>query len=404
MPFRTALSGLSAASADLRVTGNNIANSGTTGFKQSRAEFADVFAMSYSGISRTAVGAGVKLGAVTQQFTQGNINFTGNNMDMALSGRGFFVLEDGGARSYTRDGSFQIDRDGYVVTSGGSRLQAYPVLDASRVMFNTGTLSDLRLSTTEAPPRATTQVDAVFNLRSDAEPATVPFDVGNPHSYAYSTSLSVFDGLGQPHSATMYFRNTGPLTWDVHLTVGGDAVGDPIELEFNGAGSLIQPTGMLNFGAYTPPSGADPIDIEFDFSGATQYGSVNSVTALRQDGHASGLLTGVDVDATGIVFARFTNGQSLPMGQIAVANFANPQALQQTGNNAWVESFAAGEPQFGEAGSGQFGRVQAGGLESSNVDIAEQLVNLITAQRNFQANAQVISTADTVTQTIINIR
>ena len=405
MPFRTALSGLNAASADLRVTGNNIANSGTTGFKQSRAEFADVFATAYSGISQTAVGAGVRLAGVTQQFTQGNIDFTGNNLDMALSGKGFFALSDGGEMSYTRDGSFQIDRDGFVVNGSGKRLQSYPTQDALAGTFATGTLNDLRLSTTEASPQATRRVDAAFNLSAVAEDlSAVPFDPTDPTSYDLSTSLTVYDSLGQARTGTLFFRNTGQLEGEVHLTIDGQQVGGPQPLQFGADGALIAPTGEVGFGPFTPGNGAAPLDIAFDFSRATQFGSAGSISTLRQDGFASGRLTGVDIDDNGIVFARFTNGQALPLGQVAVASFANPQGLQQAGDNAWVETFGAGDPVFGAAGNGDLGTLQSGGLEASNVEVAEQLVNLITAQRNFQANAQVISTADTVTQTIINIR
>ncbi|MBN1238774.1 MAG: flagellar hook protein FlgE [Gammaproteobacteria bacterium] len=405
MPFRTALSGLNAASADLRVTGNNIANSGTTGFKQSRAEFSDVYALAYAGISRTAVGSGVKLSSVTQQFTQGNIDFTGNNMDLALSGRGFFVMDDSGDRSYTREGAFQIDREGYVVNSSGKRLQAYPVQDQLNGTFNTGTLGDLRLATTDAPPNATTRVEAAFNLAAGSpDLSAVPFDAADPATYEFTTSMRVYDSLGESHTAELFFRGTGGLGWESYLAIDGAQVGAAQPLAFGADGSLTLPAAPIAFGTFAPTNGAEPLDIEFDFTSATQYGSGHNVDALRQDGYASGRLTGVDIDEGGVVSARFTNGQSLALGQVAVASFANPQGMQQIGDNAWVETFAAGDPLYGVAGQGDFGLVQSGGLEASNVDIAEQLVNLITAQRNFQANSQVISTADAVTQTIINIR
>ncbi|MCC5862915.1 MAG: flagellar hook protein FlgE [Gammaproteobacteria bacterium] len=405
MPFRTALSGLNAASADLRVTGNNIANSGTTGFKGSRAEFADIFATAYGGVGRTAIGTGVRLSSVTQQFSQGNIDFTGSNLDMALSGRGFFVLDDGGARSYTRDGSFQVDRDGFVVNSGGKRLQSYPLQDRLSGTFNTGQLQDLRLATTESSPGATSRVEASFNLRATAEDLSeIDFDADDPNSYSFSTSLTVYDSLGQSHVATVFFRNVGNLEWEANLAIDGQPVGDAQSLTFAADGSLAAPQDPLQFGAFTPTNGAAPLDIEFDVSRATQFGASDSVSSLRQDGFASGRLTGIDIDDSGVVFARYTNGQSAPLGQVAVASFANPQGLQQVGDNAWVETFAAGDPILGTAGSGDLGTLQSGGLEASNIDIAAELVNLITAQRNFQANAQVISTADTVTQTIINIR
>lgn len=404
MPFRTALSGLNAASADLRVTGNNIANTGTVGFKGSRAEFADVFALSYGGISQTAIGTGVRLSAVTQQFSQGNIDFTGNNLDLAMNGQGFFVLNDAGTQVYSRAGSFQVNREGYVVNAQGQRLQVYPPQNAEGTQFNTGSLSDLLLSTSEAPPQATGEVDTRVNLSADVEPPTAGFDVTDPDSFNYSTSLTVYDSLGQTHTATIFFRNTGALAWESYLSIDGNQVGGAEPLTFNDDGSLATPAGPINFGTYDPGNGAALLDIDFDLSQATQYGNGYSVTSLSQDGYSTGRLNSIDIDPTGVVFARFTNGQSQSLGRVALANFANPQGLQQLGDNAWGESFAAGDVILGEADTGNFGLIQAGGLETSNVDIAEELVKLITAQRNFQANAQVITTADAVTQTIINIR
>jgi flagellar hook protein FlgE len=404
MPFRTALSGLNAASADLKVTGNNIANSGTVGFKESRAEFADVFALSQGGISQTAIGTGTKLAAVTQQFGQGNIDFTGNNLDLALNGDGFFVLSDSGSRIYSRAGAFQVNRDGFVVNAQGQRLQVYPPQDQLGNQFNTGLLSDLQLSTSEAPPNATTEVETRVNLPAGVDPITIPFDIDDPASFNNATSVTVYDSLGQSHTATLYFRNTAPLNWESYLAIDGTTVGGAQALEFNPDGSVLAPTAPVDFGAFDPGNGAENLEIEFDLSAATQYGGAFNVTSLRQDGFTTGRLSGIDIDPTGVVFARFTNGQAQSLGKVALGNFANPQALQQLGDNTWGETFGAGDVILGEADTGNFGLIQSGGLEASNVDIAQQLVNLITAQRNFQANAQVISTADTVTQTIINIR
>ncbi|HKK03663.1 MAG TPA: flagellar hook protein FlgE [Gammaproteobacteria bacterium] len=405
MPFRTALSGLNAASADLRVTGNNIANSSTAGFKQSRTEFADVFARSSTGIASNAIGTGVRLAGVTQQFGQGNVDFTGNNLDLALNGQGFFVLNDGGSQVYSRNGAFSVDRDGFVVNSSGQRLQAYPPANADGSSFSTGTLSDLQLDASEAPPRGTSEVTATLNLRADApDLSATAFDPVDAETFTYTSSLTSYDSLGQAHTSTLYFRNVGPLQWEAHTAIDGNMVGGAQLLEFAADGTLASPSGAVSFGAYDPGNGAQPMDIAFDFTGATQYGSTNSVSALNQDGYSTGRLSSIDIDASGVVLARFTNGQSNPLGQVALANFSNPQGLQKLGDNAWGDAFAAGEVVLGAGGSGNFGDIQSGGLEGSNVDLAAQLVGLITAQRNFQANAQVISTADTVTQTIINLR
>lgn len=408
MPFRVGLSGMNAASADLRTTGNNIANAGTVGFKQSRTEFADVFPPAYGGVNQTAVGGGVRLAAVTQQFAQGNIDYTGNNLDLAVNGQGFFVLSDGGSQVYSRAGAFQVNRDGFVVNSQAQRLQVYQPLDKEGTRFNTGALGDLQLSTGVAPPRATGLVSATLNLSSDTEvlDPDIEFDLTNPGTYNNSTSLTVFDSLGEAHTATLYFRKTAAGEWNSFLAIDGTQVGGPQELRFDSKGSLAEPlTGRFDFGAeFQPSNGADPLDLSFDLGAATQFGSPFNVSKLNQDGFTTGRLSGVDIDSSGVVFARFTNGQSMSLGKVALANFPNAQGLQQLGDNTWGSSFAAGEVVLGEADAGDFGLIQSGGLEGSNVDIAEQLVKLIAAQRNFQANAQVISTADTITQTIINIR
>ena len=406
MPFNIALSGLNAAAADLKVTGNNIANASTVGYKQSRAEFADVYSQSYGGISKTAIGGGVRLEAVTQQFSQGNIDFTGNNLDLAISGQGFFVLSDRGAPVYSRAGAFQVDRDGFVVNSQGQRLQVFPALDPAGNSFNTGSPSDLQLSTADAPPSATTSVTGIFNLDADATILGAgAIDPTLPSSYSYSSTLTVYDSLGAPHTATTYFRRTGNLTWDSRMVVDGDAAQTPAvqTLTFDSAGNLT--TGMpVSYGAYTPTNGANALNMTYDFSGTSQYGGGFGVNALTQDGYTSGRLTSIEVNDNGVVAARYTNGQAVALGKVALANFANPQGLQQLGDNAWGETYSSGPVQVGEPGTSSLGLLQAGGLEQSNVDISEQLVNLITAQRNYQANAQVITTADTVTQTIINIR
>ncbi|WP_019563560.1 flagellar hook protein FlgE [Thioalkalivibrio sp. AKL10] len=411
MPFNIGLSGLNAAQADLQTTGNNVSNSGTTGFKRSRAEFGDVFAQSFGGISQTAIGSGTRLQAVTQQFSQGRTEFTENGLDLAIDGEGFFVLNDQGSTVYTRAGEFQVNRDGFLENNQGQQLQGYPPQNPNTTDpdFNTGQLGDIRLQTGDAPPQATSQIEALVNLRSDAEAPEDDFDLTDPDTYNFSSSLTVYDSLGTARDATVYFvKGDGNREWTAH--VGLDDGTDPygsFDLEFDGSGALSSvdpepaqvtvPTAALG-------NGAEPLVFEMDFDGTTQYGGDFSVNDLNQDGFASGRLTGVDIDSSGVVFARFTNGQSSVLGQVAMANFRNPQGLEQLGNNNWAETFAAGDRQLGAPGTSNLGTIQAGALEASNVDIAQELVNLITAQRNFQANAQTISTADQVTQTIINIR
>ncbi|HKK14556.1 MAG TPA: flagellar hook protein FlgE [Gammaproteobacteria bacterium] len=418
MAFRIALSGLNAASQDLDVTGNNIANASTTGFKQSRTEFADVFATSGGAVSSDAIGGGVRMSKVAQQFSQGNVKFTNNNMDLAINGEGFFILKHGGSEIYSRAGAFSVDRNGYVVNANAQRLQVYSPANAAGTKFNTGSLQDLQVSTSQGAPSATTSVSSLLNLdSSDSTIPTAAFSTTDPTTYNYSTSFTMYDSFGTSHTATMYFRKTSPKHWDAYaygqtssgtqkINLGG--TNGAAQLVFKSDGSLdttaSSPLNGKPTGTFTPSNGANSMPLTFDFSKLTQYGSGYSVNAINQDGYSTGRLTGIDISDTGVVSARFTNGQSRSLGKVALANFPNKQGLRQLGDTTWAASYDSGDAIKGEASTGSFGAIQSGALESSNVDIAAQLVNLITAQRNFQANSQVITTADHVTQTIINMR
>jgi flagellar hook protein FlgE len=400
MPFAVALSGLNAASSDLSVTANNIANANTTGFKGSRAEFADVFA-----VGAQDIGNGVAISSVSQQFKQGGVDFTDRGLDLAISGDGFFTMRDRGVVSYTRAGAFGVDRDGFVVNNQNQRLQIFPV--ASNGTFNTGTLSDLQLATVDSPPQATTRAEFGVNLPANAAVPPVPvFDPANASSYNHSTAVTIYDSLGATHTATAYFVKTATANqWQSRYYIDGTAVGGANTMTYSNLGVLTAPVGgTITLPAYTPATGAAPITLTTDVLSSTQYGSTFGVNQLNQDGFASGRLSNIDVDSTGVIFARFTNGRSNALGQVALSNFANTQGLRQLGNTSWGDTFTSGDAVRGSPGTGSFGLIQSGALESSNVDLTQQLVNMITAQRNFQANAQMISTADQVTQTIINIR
>jgi flagellar hook protein FlgE len=406
MPFRVALSGLNAASADLNVTANNIANVNTTGFKGSRAEFADLFPSSSFGLSSTASGAGVRLSQVSQQFGQGAVNFTQSSLDLALSGEGFFTLSDNGALVYSRAGAFGTDRDGYVVNATGQRLQVFPPV-AGVGTFDTARLTDLRLDTADNPPLATTTIETGLNLPASAQPPTAAvFDAADPNSYNHTTAVTIYDSLGAAHTASLFYVRTATANqWDVYVQVDGTTVGGANTLEFSSTGTLTTPaSGEIALPAFALGNGAADLSITLDSSNATQFGDSFGVSTLLQDGYTTGRLTGLEITQDGVVQARYTNGQATALGQIALANFPNPQGLQELGDTTWGESFAAGQVIRGTAGSTNFGLIQAGALEASNVDLTEQLVNMITAQRNFQANAQMISTADQITQTVINIR
>ncbi|WP_006786185.1 flagellar hook protein FlgE [Thiorhodospira sibirica] len=415
MPFNIGLTGLNASSADLRVTGHNIANSSTAGFKASRAEFADVFASQCG--STKSIGSGVRLAATAQQFKQGNIEFTGNALDMAINGKGFFVMDSGNGVTYTRAGQFQVNREGDIVNAQGLRLQGYPYqgVGPNGEQFNTGAFSNIRLDTSPSDPGATTNIMTHLNLPANAQPPEIDWEdpdptaeppVGiDPNSYNHSTSTTIYDSLGQSHTATLYFvKGEDELAWTVHTVVNGEKVSEN-ELTFNASGTFDDPTAAIFEDIeFTPENGAEAITFNLDFSNTTQWGEKFKVVDAKQDGFTTGQLSGIEIDGKGVVFARFTNGESRPLGMVAMATFENPQGLKQIGDNQWEATFASGDPVYGVAQNGKFGDIVSGGFEASNVDLAEQLVHLIVAQRNFQANAQVIQAADTVTQTIINIR
>jgi len=406
MSFRIALSGLNASSADLDVISNNIANVSTTGFKKSRSEFADIFSSASIGAVSTAIGSGVNVSKVSQQFSQGNISFTDNGLDLAISGQGFFRLSDNGSTVYSRAGSFGIDRDGYVTNAKNQRLTAY-LADASGNI--TGALGDLQLNTANIAPQASTNVDVGVNLDATSIAPATAFNVADPSTYNNSTSLTLYDSLGTSHLGTIYFRKTAANTWETHLFVDGTEATPTVtgNLTFNSDGTLATPaSGQVAYNAL-PIAGANNMSLTLNYGSATpssQFGSNFGVNALSQDGYTTGRLSGIDISGTGVILARYTNGQSKTLGQVALANFANAQGLRQLGDTSWAESFDSGVALVGLPGSASLGSLQSGALEGANVDLTEQLVNMITAQRNFQANSQVIKTEDAITQTIINIR
>jgi flagellar hook protein FlgE len=397
MSFSVALSGLNSATTDLRVTSNNIANANTTAFKSSRAEFADVFTGAAVG-----TGAGVRLSQVRQDFAQGNVEITERQLDLAISGKGFFVLSDGGSRLYSRAGSFGLDQQGFVQNAEGERLQVYEPITTGG--FNQGQLIDLRIQSETLPPVASTLVDMNVNLPAGASPPTVaPFTASDPESYNHSTSTVVFDSLGVAHTATYFFIKT-PAGWDVATAIDGNVSGTPQPVTFSANGAVTSPAnGLLNYPSYDPGNGALPMTIGLDLSRSTQFGGNFVVNALNPDGQAEGRLRNIEIDQTGVVLARFSNGRSTAIGKIALADFPNPEGLLKISDASFQQTFNSGNPTLGEATESTFGLIQSGGLETSNVDLTEELVNTITAQRLFQANARVISTLDEITQTIINI-
>lgn len=448
MSFNISLSGLNAASADLSVTSNDIANVGTIGYKESRAEFADIYAASSS---KNAIGAGVKLASVAQQFAQGNLEFTQNTLDMAIGGEGFFVLRPNQTSNdivYTRAGAFNVDQTGTITNSAGQVLQVFPV-DALGNVTSTSLTSTIPLTVPNSVgvPQATTQLDINLNFPASITPALNvntafpgapvygPAPAGtldrelelnpaspDPATYHASTSATVFDSQGTSHILSMYFVMTDDISnrWEVRstldgtpMTIGGAGVFGPAVLDFDQNGVLDIATstngGNIPYDAFTLTNGAAPLTMNIDFTNQgntlTQESQGSfTVQALSQDGYSTGRLAGLEVDDQGLVRASFTNGQTTALGKVALALFDNLQGLRKIGDTSWVETTESGAARSGEAGTGSFGLLQSGALETSNVDLTAELVNLITSQRNFQANSKAIETANAITQTIINIR
>jgi flagellar hook protein FlgE len=404
MPFDIAISGLRAAQTDLEVIGNNVANVNTTGFKESRAEFHDVYTVAGPGGAGNTPGQGVTTARIAQQFSQGNITFTDNGLDLAVSGDGFFVLDDNGTRVYSRDGAFGVDRDGFVVNSNNQQLNAYTPDGNGGV---TGVLAPLQIQNANTAPNATAQVTIGANLDSQATvPVTAVFDPTDNTSFNNTTATTVFDSLGGSHlMQTYYVKTAAPNTWNTYAVVDGTTRGGPDALVFDTAGAMTTPaSGSITVPGFTPAPGTATMNLAVDVGQITQFGAPFGVTELSQDGYTTGRLAGLDIDDEGVVFARYTNGQYEVQGQVALANFANVQGLQPLGDNNWAQTFASGDVLEGAPGTGNLGLMQSGALEDSNVDLSEQLVKLIIAQRNFQANTEVISTADSITQAVINIR
>ena len=403
MSFQHGLSGLNAAAKNLDVIGNNVANANTVGAKSSRAEFADLYANSLTGVSAATSGIGVAVSSVAQQFTQGDIVSTQNPLDMAINGRGFFRVALDGVTQYTRNGQFRMDKDGYIVTAQGAKLTGYEI-DSAGVVSN-GTPTELKISTADISPQATASARAQLKLDARETAITAAFDSSNPDTYHSAMSMSVYDSLGRDHQVTLYYRKTAGNTWEVRASADGtDIAGVAATLNFSSAGLVTTPTGPFNL---TIPVGADAggtMTYGMDLTSATQFGASFATTEINQDGYGTGRLSGFTADDTGRLVGRYSNGQTRPQGQIVLANFVNPQGLVPLGNNAWVEGAGAGQPTLGAPGSGILGSLEAGAVENSNVDLTAELVNMITAQRVYQANAQTIKTHDQLLQTIVNLR
>ncbi|WP_431823051.1 flagellar hook protein FlgE [Burkholderia sp. F1] len=414
MGYQQGLSGLAGASNNLDVIGNNIANANTVGFKQSRAHFSDMYANSVATSVNTQIGIGTGLASVDQQFGQGTINTTGNALDVAINGNGFFQMSNDGVVTYSRDGTFHRDKDGFIVDSHGRNLMGYNA--AAGGVINTAATVPLQAPTANLAPIATTKITGQFNLNSqDKVPAKTPFSATDDTTYNYSTSIQVYDTLGGAQQVDMYFVKSATAgQWQAYAGVKGQTPTNLGTITFSPTGQ-IQATNVPG-GASTPSTGKFPFTIPttggsltpqnltLDLTGTTQYGGKDGVTNLAQDGFATGTLTTFTIGADGKLSGNYSNGKSAVLGQIALANFNNPNGLVNLSGNQYAESSASGVPQISTPGSTNHGTLQGSALENSNVDLTVQLVNLITAQRNYQANAQTIKTQQAVDQTLLNMR
>ena len=429
--FYTSLSGLNAAQTDLSVSSNNIANAGTTGFKQSRADFGDVISSSVYQAQNTVVGQGTRLKAISQEFSQGSAQTTDNALDLMISGDGYFVTKapgTGAQTSFTRDGAFSVNDDNNVVDAEGNQLQVLPV-DSLGNVTATGSAAtqSLHIPATNGTPKATNAIDLSLTFPSDADlPAsraaysssTYAFSASDVNSYNYATSTTVYDSGGNAIPASVYYvRDTQPATdgsstsstWTAHMMVGDREVfpagtSTAATLTFSSSGTLASPTSALSYASVTPTGAVAPLTLSVDYGTATKQGAYAfSTTASSQNGNTSGKLDNLTVGDDGLVSASYSDGSVLHLGKVAIATFTNPEGLHQDGNTNWSATGASGVAQIGEAGIGGKGSIGSGELEMSNVDLTAELVNLIQAQRNFQANAKAIDTDKQMLQSVINI-
>ncbi len=412
--------GLQAAAMDLSVVGDNIANANTVGFKGSRAAFEDALTQTVIGGSGE-IGLGARLQSVQKVLIQGAINSTGIATDLALQGNGYFVVNGNHngqtANFYTRAGEFTVDQSGYLVNLEGLRVQGFPADSAGNL---SGLPGDLLVGTASAQPRATQNLTVKANLQADAPVQT--FDPTDPSATSdFSTSMTIYDNLGMAHQTQVFFSRTAAGTWDWNAMTDAALLNPPGTglqviangtLSFNANGTLQAVTQSSNF----IPEGAtaaQPLTFNFGddmasggtgLAGVTQFAAPSASTFIGQDGFGSGQLTSLQIDSQGNIAGVFTNGQTRVLGQVAVAGFSAPDQLQSIGSNLFAQSQASGQPVIGAPGAGGRASLVSGSLEQSNVDLAEQFVQLIAAQRAFEANSKSITTADQLLSELIQMK
>ena len=419
MSFNISLSGLNAAQKDLDVTGNNIANASSIGFKKSRAEFEDVFSNSVFANTKTQVGSGVNTAAVSQQFAQGALQSTSNSLDLAIKGDGFFVLSPSATsleRTYTRAGAMRVNDAGYVTNANGDFLQVYQVnSDGTPKAVSLDSTTALQIPTVAGQPKPTTTVTAGLNLPASANVNASVFNPADSSTYTASTSAVLYDSLGQSHTMTQYYVKTATSatdsTWVAHMYVDG-TVADTggaagTTLKFDTTGTLTSPTPAqvttIPLTMFT--NGADQTQtVTLKFNPVTQYASSFQVTSMSQDGATVGQLTNVSIGGDGVVAATYSNGTTTKLGMVALAKFSNPQGLTQIGDTSWKQSQDSGDATPGVPNTGTYGSINSSALESSNTDLSAELVNLIAAQRNYQANSRALEVNSQLQDNILQIR
>ena len=406
--IRIGMSGLDANSRALGVVGDNIANANTAGYKGSRANFADVLA-------GTQLGSGVQIGSTQQNFAQGDLEMTGNALDLAIAGPGFLMLEGevGGQEGtfYTRAGQFMLDPEGYVVSPGGLRLQGYGAEPGGEI--NMGALGDLQLGQVKLPAKASSEVKIDLNLSATEEAITAPFDPADPSATSHhSTGVTLYDAVGRPIDAQVYYTMTAPGEWSYNVVTDGGALQGGVEgeatvvgggtLEFDAEGALTTHTPGAT--AFTPLNGAGPQALAMSFEGSTQVAGDSALRGLSQDGHAAGELRDIEINDKGEIIGIFSNGENQAVGRVAMTDFQAPEGLNRLGGNLWTATTQSGEPLVGAPGSGRMGGLVSGALEGSNVDMSHEFVKMIAFQRGFQASSKAITTGDQMLSEVINLK
>ena len=407
MSFQYGLSGMNAASKNLDVIGNNIANANTTAFKSSRTEFAELFGSAVGASNANTVGQGVGVAAISRQFGQGNTSTTGNNLDVAINGTGFFQLDmPDGSTAYTRAGNLKLNKEGELVNQQGAPVLGFPTNP------NTGAVVSRALEPIILPVdkgmdgQKTTTLALELNLNSEASIYNSGTDT--PPYTTYSASMNIYNSQGEAIPVDLYFTKTAANTWNVSKSVDGGTKADMATVEYDNDGKFKTQIAFsgINTGQEITADEAngDDFRVKVDLSGTSQFAARFSVSKTSQDGNAAGSLNGLSIEADGTVRASYSNGLNLSQGKLALVKFNNAQGLEATTGGNLIETVASGGRIVGEPNSGNFGGLQSGALEDSNVDLTAELVNMMTAQRSYQANAQTLKTQDQVMSTLVNLR